>query len=31
MIAVFVRKQDAIELLRRNTALFESQDQLSRA
>ena len=31
MIAVLVREQDAIELLRRNAAMLETQRQLSRA
>jgi hypothetical protein len=31
VIAVFVRKKDAIELLRRDAALLQAQDQLSRA
>jgi len=31
VIAVLVREQDAIELLRRNAAMIETQRQLSRA
>jgi hypothetical protein len=31
MVAMFVRDQDAIELLRRDAALREAQDQLTRA
>ena len=31
MIAVFVRKKDAIELLRHDAALFQTQYQLPRA
>ena len=31
MIAMFVREKDAIELLRRDTALLQTQDQLPRA
>ncbi len=31
MIAMFVREKDAIELFRRNAALFQAQHQLARA
>ncbi len=31
MIAMFVREKDAIELLRRDTAMLQTQDQLPRA